>query len=261
MAYNRRYQKNVKYKNMNIAFIQARMSSTRLAEKVLLPLNNKTVLETVYDRVKQSKLIDDIYIVTSIDKSNKKLINFCINKNMNIFIGSEDDVLDRFYQLAKLLKIKNIVRITADCPLIDAEIIDKVIVEHINRHNDYTSNTIIPTYPDGLDVEIFTFDTLYNTWLNAHLMSEREHVTPYMKNNIIFKKYNVENNINLSKYRLTLDQIEDYELIKKIYFFGEDNLLLNEVINIIDNNKLFNLNSHIKRNEGYINSLKNDFYV
>ena len=167
---------------MNVlAIIQARMGSTRLPGKVLLSLEGKTVIEHVVERVKCAKLVDEVIVATSININNLPLIRVCAEKNIRVFCGSEEDVLDRFFQLAKLLVPAHIVRITADCPVIDPAIIDKIIATHFLENADYTSNTIDETYPDGLVIEIFTYKSLTQAWNEASLSSEREHVTPYIK--------------------------------------------------------------------------------
>lgn len=248
--------------NINVlAIIQARVGSTRLPEKVLLPLGNKTVIEQVIDRVRQTNSIDELVVATSIEKSNLPLIKLCSEKGIRIFAGSEDDVLDRFFQLSKLLKPKHIVRITADCPLHDPEVIDMVVKSHLGSKSDYTSNTDPPTYPDGLDVEVFTFDVLKEAWEKAKLNSEREHVTPYIRKNEKIKKHNLKNEIDLSELRLTLDEEDDYKLIKMIFdnFADREIFYLHDILGYLKNNpEIQKINAGIMRNEGLLKSLKND---
>lgn len=244
-----------------LVIIQARVGSSRLPNKVLLPLGTKTVIEQVVNRVKKSKLIDELVVATSIEKNNLPLIHLCSGAGIRIFAGEENDVLDRFYQAAKLIKPKHIVRITADCPLHDPEIIDKVIKEHCDARNDYTSNTDPPTYPDGLDVEIFTYEALIKTWNEAELISQREHVTPYMRTGNIFSRSNVKNEIDYSSLRWTLDEEVDYTLIKEIYdyFNNKEIFYFKDILQLIEKNPyLRTINSTIQRNEGYEKSLKKD---
>jgi len=171
-------------------------------------------------------------------------------------------VLDRFYQVAKLLKPNHIVRITADCPLMDPHIIDLVVEKHLSSESDYTSNILPPTYPDGLDVEIFTFESLQKANEGANLLSHREHVTPYIRQKKLFTQYNIKNDIDLSNKRWTLDEPKDYDLISKIYSelyvdgkcFGMDETLTF----LKTHSSLESLNNNISRNEGYEKSLKND---
>ncbi len=248
--------------NINVlAVIQARVGSTRLPNKVLLPLGDKTVLEQVVDKVTLVGSIDEVVVATSIEKNNLPLINLCAEKGIRIFAGSENDVLDRFYQLAKLLQPMQIVRITADCPLHDPEIIEEVIQAHLKIDADYTSNADPPTYPDGLDVEVFTFNALKEAWEKAALNSEREHVTPFIRNNPKFKKHNVEYQSDLSTLRLTIDEEKDYELLSLIFnnFYDREVIHLHEVLEFLQANpEAGKINKEIIRNEGYLKSLKND---
>lgn len=248
---------------MIIAIIQARVGSVRLPNKVMKYLQNKTVLEHVCSRVRRSKYIDEVFVATTIDKNNLPLIQLCASQNIRVFCGSEDDVLDRFYQLAKLIHPEHIVRITSDCPVIDPNIIDKIIEDHLKRNSDYTSNTIIDSYPDGLDTEIFSLLTLERCWKEAKLQSEREHVTPYMKNHPeLFKLNSISSKINYCDKRWTLDTDLDFEFLKSVFnelykknpYFG-----INEILHLLETMpSLEMINSSIVRNEGYLQSLKND---
>ncbi|MBM3702108.1 MAG: acylneuraminate cytidylyltransferase [Actinobacteria bacterium] len=248
---------------MIIAIIQARIASARLPGKVMFDLEGETVLEQVIKRVKSSKMIDDIIIATTIKKADLKIVKICNNIGIKYFCGSEEDVLDRYYQAAKLFNPKQVARITSDCPLIDPKVIDKVIRLHLKEKADYTSNTLKEIFPDGEDVEIFTFETLNKAWRNAKLLSEREHVTPYIKKHPkIFKIRNLENDKNLSNKRWTLDNPEDYEFIKVIYknLYVKNHLFgVEEILDFLNRNPdVERINEHIKRNEGYLKSLKND---
>ena len=246
-----------------LLIVQARTGSTRLPSKVLLNLEGKTVLEQVIRRVKASKLVTDTLVATTISKKDFPILEICIKNNVQVFCGSEDDVLDRFYQSAKLFSPDHIVRITADCPMMDPAIIDNVINTHLKQNNDYTSNTLNETFPDGEDVEVFTFAALKNAWENASLMSQREHVTPFIRNhNEIFKIGSVSYDQNLSKKRWTLDNPEDFEFIKKVYskLYKQNELFgMSEILNLLQSNpELEKINSDIIRNLGYIKSVNND---
>ena len=246
-----------------ICIIQARSGATRLPNKVLLKLQGKTVLEHVVNRTRKSKLISDVFVATTINFDDIAIVKKCSEIKTRVFCGSEDDVLDRYYQLAKLLQPDQIVRITADCPVIDFIIIDKVIENHLNSDFDYSSNTLIPTYPDGLDVEIFSFQALKAAWKQASLLSEREHVTPYIiKNKNKFKLNNIENDVDLSKERWTLDEPKDYELIRSIYnSLYPDNAFfcMPDILNLLEQNpELRKKNQNIGRNEGYQKSIQFD---
>lgn len=247
----------------NLAIIQARSNSTRLPKKVLMKLQDKTVLEHVINRVKESHLIDDIVVATTLNNDDIEIVKICSKNNIKVYCGSEDDVLDRFYQIAKILKPTNVIRITADCPVIDPKIIDMVIESHLSNSIDYTSNTIVPTFPDGLDIEVFKFYALEKAFFNATLLSEREHVTPYIRNNKdIFTDLNVKNKINYSNKRWTLDNKEDFEFLSIIYenLYHKNNLFgFSEILDFLEKNpEIEKINSSIERNEGYKKSLLND---
>jgi len=248
---------------MIIAIIQARVGSTRLPNKVMKYLEDKTVIEHVISRVSKSRHIDEVFVATTIDENNLPLVQLCSSQNVRIFCGSEEDVLDRFYQLAKLIRPNHIVRVTADCPVIDPEIIDLIIENHLGLNSDYTSNTIVDSYPDGLDTEIFSFSSLERSWKEANLLSEREHVTPYIKKHPeIFSLNSIVSGINYADKRWTLDTESDYEFLKSIFkilfeknqFFG-----MNEILQLLETQpSLEKINSNNIRNEGYLKALKND---
>jgi spore coat polysaccharide biosynthesis protein SpsF (cytidylyltransferase family) len=245
-----------------LAIIQARTSSTRLPRKVLLPLEDKTVIEHVIERVSMAKLIDEIVVATTIEREDINIVKLVSSLGYRVFAGSKDDVLDRFFQVAKLIKPTNIVRITSDCPLIDPKIIDLVIETHLRENADYTSNTLVETFPDGLDVEVFTFKVLYEAWRNAKLLSEREHVTPYIRNSKRFKKRNVRYHKDLSNYRWTIDYPEDYEFLKIVFsnvYKANKYFTMEDVLAFIERQpQILKINSHIRRNEGYFKSLEKD---
>lgn len=240
---------------MIIAIIQARMGSTRLPKKVLKKLEDKTVLEHVYYRTILSNLIDKVVVATSVESNNFPLIELCGNRNIPLYIGSENDVLDRYYQAARLFGATHIVRITADCPLIDSKLIDEIIQIHIEGRFDYTSNTLTPTYPDGLDTEVVTIDALQKAWQFAKKKYQREHVTPYIKESDLFVKYNVCNKIDLSAKRWTIDEEADYEFLKLVFkdiYTRKKNFDMQDVLAVLKNNSnLEQINSHINRNEGF----------
>ena len=248
---------------MNLAIIQARLGSTRLPNKVLMDLGDKKVIEHVVDRVGRGSFIDEIIVATTILKQDLSLVKFCSQRNIRVFVGSEDDVLDRYYQVAKLLQPVNVIRITSDCPLIDPEIIDLVGKHHVISKGDYTSNTLDETYPDGLDVEIMTFEALESAWKESTLRSEREHVTPFIKKNPDrFKSVSVRNETNLATMRWTLDQIEDYNFLSKIFerlYVKNRSFNTKDVLKEIANDpSLLKINGGIIRNEGYLKSLTKD---
>jgi spore coat polysaccharide biosynthesis protein SpsF len=235
---------------MVVAIIQARMGSTRLPNKSLMDIDGKTALEFMIDRVRKSKLVDDIVIATTINQEDDLIENLCINNQINCYRGSENDVLDRYYQSAKKYKSTIVVRLTSDCPLIDPDLIDETINIFINKKVDYASNAVPPDkkkYPDGSDVEVFSFDALQRSWDETTDIKDREHVTFYMwdkRDN--FNTIMLDNEHDWGKYRITVDYIEDLELVRKIVKKLNDNNLdgsTKEIIEIIESEQLFNINS------------------
>ena len=147
-----------------LTIIQARYSSSRFPGKVLKKYKKKTLLEILIKRLQKSKFVKKIVVATSINPSNKEIKNLCKKLNIDCYRGSETDIVDRYYKVAKLFKSKNIIRVTGDCPLIDSKIIDDVAEKFFTSKADYASNTMPPTFPDGLDVEIFNFKSLEQAW-------------------------------------------------------------------------------------------------
>ena len=245
---------------MPTAIIQARMGSTRLPKKAMLHILGKPVLWHVVNRVSKARLIDGLIVATTINSEDDIIVEFCKSNNILVFRGSENDVLNRYYQCAKKYNIKDIVRITADCPLHDPNVIDVVIREYLRGNYDYACNTIEYSFPDGFDVEVFPVIALENAWKNAKLTSEREHVTPYIRKNEKFRKKNVFSNKKYPLYRCSLDHPEDYEFIKRIYEgIGIEMFYIDDVINYLrEHQELLKINQHIKMNEGYLKSLKED---
>lgn len=246
-----------------LAIIQARVGSTRLPGKVLMKLKDKTVLEHIARRVKASNYVTDIIVATTTNKENEKIVDLCKKNKVKVYRGSENNVLDRFYQAAKPYHPQHIVRITADCPLIDPKIIDEVINLHLKTKADYTTNTLELSYPDGEDVEIITYKALKEAWQKAELASELEHVTLYIRNHA--KDFVIKNLIhktNLSFYRWTLDNREDFELIKIIYdhLYPKDKYFnMDKVVEFLSNYpQALKVNQLISRNEGLKKSLQED---
>ena len=246
-----------------VAIVQARMGSSRLPGKVMQGIMGKTMLWHIVNRIQNSGLIDEIIIATTSDKKDNEIADFAIKNNFNIFRGSEDDVLDRYYQTAKKYKADIIVRITGDCPLADPVLVDEVIQFYLDNDFDYASNTIKPTYPDGLDTEIFSFNVLEQAWEEADLQSEREHVTPYIKKHSeIFKLGNFENSTDLSHMRWCVDCDNDLVFIKEVFqrlYKKKQLFLMKEVLDLLKENPEFNeINRRNKRDERYFHSLKYD---
>ncbi|MEW6989361.1 NTP transferase domain-containing protein [Colwelliaceae bacterium 6441] len=198
--------------------LQARMSSTRLPGKVLKPILGKAMLTHQIERLKEAKLIDKIIVATSDDASDNDIEVLCKSIKIKCFRGSLHDVLARYYHASISYPSDHIVRITGDCPVIDPEIVDKVISLHLTTKADYTSNCTHPTFPDGLDTEVFTFSALEQAFKNATSPEEREHVTPYLYHeNTKNVCRELRHPDNLSHLRWTVDQPEDFTLIETIY--------------------------------------------
>ena len=215
-----------------LAIIQARVGSTRFPSKVLEKINGKTIVSLIYERLSKSKIIDQTIVATSNNKKDNVLYSHLIKKNIKVFRGSEQNVLNRFYKASLRYKPKWIVRITADCPLIDVDIVDKVITNSKRNKVDLSFNTYPPSFPDGYDVECFSFKALKMAQKYAKKEYELEHVTPYLRFNKKIKKINHAYKKNYSKLRLTLDTKEDLKVIKKVYnnfypdiFFGIDKVI------------------------------------
>jgi len=227
-----------------LAIIQARYNSTRFPGKVVKKINNKTILEILIRRLSRSKHISKIIVACSNNRNDKAIVTICRKLGVNYFIGSENDVLDRFYHAAKKYRGINIARITADCPLVDPKIVDDVISNFFLKNADYSSNVNPPTFPDGLDVEVFKFSVLKEAYINAKKSAEREHVTPFIINNKKFKKFNLKNSIDYSTLRLTLDEKKDLILIEKIikYFRNNLNFSLKNILDLYKKKKKFFFN-------------------
>ena len=207
---------------MNVAIIQARMGSTRLPGKVLLPLDGKPMLKFQIERVIKAQTIDKVVVATSNFKGDDVIFDFCASENIDCYRGSENDVLSRYYKAAIMHNAQNIIRLTADCPFSDPEIIDAVVNKLLAEKLDYAANTVPPetsTFPDGSDVEVFTLDALTKAYEGAVLPADREHVTFYFwkgKKAQTFKIGQLSQLVNDSKYRITVDYPEDYELAMKL---------------------------------------------
>ena len=229
--------------------IQARMNSTRLPGKVLMNIDEKfPALFYTVDQLKNSKLQEKIVIATSNNQEDNHIEKFCRKYNIKCFRGSLENVLDRYYQCAKKFGITTIVRIPADKPLIDPEIVDEVIQKFKENSFDCVTNFQPSTIPSGTEVEIFSFSALETAWKNASSALDKEHVTPYIyKNKEQFKIFNVVNKDDLSNFRWALDYKEDLELIRKIVMKIEKRpILTRDIINLLNKEKeLIKINQNI----------------
>jgi spore coat polysaccharide biosynthesis protein SpsF len=234
-----------------VAIIQARMGSTRLPGKVLKDLGGETVLARVVNRARRAMLLDEVVVATSVLPADDAIAEECESLKVVCFRGDEADVLDRYYHAAQKFAADAVVRITADCPLIDPELIDATIRSALEQEADYASNSLVRTYPRGLDVEVFTAKALASGWSAATEEYQRIHVTPYLyQNPESFKVVSITGEVDHSQYRWTLDTPEDLELIRAIYkhFGNRDSMRWSEVLALMEAQpKLAALNSHVRQ--------------
>ena len=243
---------------------QARTGSTRLPGKVLLKVNGEELLKIHLSRIAQCNLIDEVVVATTINQEDDVIVLLCEEWGVKTSRGSENDVLDRFYKAAVEMKPEWVVRLTSDCPLIDPELIDAVISLAQTNDVDYCSNVLIEHFPDGQDVEVFKFSVLERAWKESKLKSEREHVTPFIRNNSngngnkLFSSINFPCAYDLSNIRMTVDEPSDFELIQQLILETGTKLTWLSYTRYIMEQNLHQINSNIKRNEGLLKSLKND---
>lgn len=248
---------------MILGVLQARLSSTRLPGKVLLPLLGRPMLFRQWERLQRCKKVDRWVLATSTDSSDDSLEAFCREHHLDCFRGDMQDVLDRFYQAALPLKPDHVLRVTGDCPLIDPEVVDQVAAFYLAGRYDYASNTNPPTFPDGLDVEIFRFESLQQARSEAKLASQREHVTPFLHQNPQrFKLGNFKNARDLSGLRWTVDTREDFIFIQQVYerlYAANPEFSTQDVLSLLETvPALKQVNAMHHRNEGYEKSLRED---
>lgn len=249
----------------NIIVTQARLNSSRLPLKVLKRINGETLLETHLYRLNKSVKIQKVILATTFENGIEQVLEIGKRFDVETFQGETNNVLSRFYFAAKKYNPKYVVRVTSDCPLIDPYIID-TLLEIIEKENlDYISNTMLVSFPDGQDVEVIKFKALETCYKMATLISDIEHVTPFIIRNSsfmggdLFLSKNYESKTDYSRVRMTVDEKSDFEaikiLIKKI---GKEKKWVDYANFIINNQNLFN-NQKILRNEGYLNSLKKNY--
>lgn len=232
-----------------VAIIQARMGSTRLPGKVLMDLGGETVLARVLGRLRRAVMIEEIVVATTDSAADDAIIRECERLEASCFRGSEDDVLDRYYEAARMFAAEVVVRITSDCPVIDPDLVDETIRVFQLQCGDYCSNSFPRTYPRGLDIEVFSMNALEQGWRHAYQPYEREHVTPYFyEHPELFRLVSHQGQIDYSQYRWTLDTEGDLELLREIYarFGNKDDFSWREVIQLMEREpELAELNSHV----------------
>lgn len=250
--------------NKVIIVTQARLGSSRFPNKILENIGNDTMLSLHLKRLQDSKLKNAIVVATTHEQGVERIEEIVTNLGLYVYKGSTNDVLDRFYNAVKFLSPDYVVRVTSDCPLIDSNLVDKIIEFTILNDLDYGFNGLVENYPDGQDVEVFKFSALEDAWLNASLQSEREHVTPYIRNNSSFKGVNKFKSDNYSApqnynhIRMTVDEPADIETIRLLVEeLGTSKDWLTYTNYIIENSEKLK-NQNIIRNEGYLKSLQND---
>lgn len=248
-----------------LAITQARIGSTRLPGKILKTINGKSLLEIHLKRILNSKLITKLKVATTTEPDAIQIVDICNKLGVETYSGSLNNVLERFYLTALPEKPDWVIRLTSDCPLIDPVVIDKTIHHAISKNFDYVSNTLQPTYPDGIDVEVFKFSALEKAYREAMLTSELEHVTPFIWKNSTYKGGSlftsdcVINEKDFSSIRLTVDTIDDFQVIEKlIQLLGTDKTWLEYVNKLEDSPRIKQINARYQRNEGYKKSITNE---
>jgi spore coat polysaccharide biosynthesis protein SpsF len=248
---------------MIVAVLQARVSSSRLPGKVLKPILGASMLARQIERVKRARNIDCLIVATSIEASDSEVAAVCEATSTLCHRGSLDDVLDRCYEAAKQYQPAYLVRLTGDCPLADWSVIDQAIDFCVGGNFDYASNTLRPTWPDGLDVEVVRFAAFAEAWREAALPSEREHVTPFVyRRPERFRLGSLEQGIDMSQLRWTVDEPEDFVFVSKIYgtlYDGNPAFTTQDILALLHARPdLKTLNARISRNEGLKKSLDAD---
>lgn len=201
-----------------IAMIQARMGSSRLPGKVMMDIEGKSMLVRVIERVQLAKSINGLWVLTTDTEKDEEIVRECEDHDVETYRGSEEDVLDRYFQAAKKIHADTIVRITADCPLIDPDIIDQSIKAFTDHCADYVSNVLERTFPRGLDTEVMSLRVLEKAWKEAKQPYERSHVTIYMiKQPKLFRHHSIKHHRDLSSLRWTVDVQEDLDFIREVY--------------------------------------------
>ena len=249
-----------------LAMIQARCGSTRLPNKVLKDLCGKPALQRMIERVQLSKQIDEVMVVTSIEKNNLPILKLCSEIGIRVGIGSEDDVLDRFYQTAKLLKPEYVIRLTADCPCFDAGLLD-LALNTMDEDADYRGMTS-ESFADGLDLEVIKYSALEKSWREAEHSFEREHVTQYIvRHPELFKLQNFESPIGyFGNHRWTVDEPEDFEVVEQVYNhfleIGKNDFNYQDILEFLKKRPdIVKINSQFTRNEGLQKSIREDHVV
>lgn len=249
--------------NMTIGcIVQARMGSTRLPGKVLMDVTQgKSVLHYVINQLKHCESIEKIIVATTTLQEDDKIVQFCLDNNVSYFRGDSKNVLERHYRCAEKFSLSTIIRIPSDKPLLDPEVVDKVVGTFNSNDYDYVTNFLPSTYPGGTEVEVFSFVSLKKSWEKAILPSEKEHVTVYIYNHRDdFRIFNVVNSEDLSNFRWAVDRIEDLKLVREIVSKIHKNpILIKDILELFKNEpNLVEINKQVDGNEGNTKSEKED---
>lgn len=242
--------------------IQARTGSTRLPGKVMLSVDDSnSIIWYVTNQMKHSKLCEKLIIATTHLAEDDVIVDFAKKNFIEYFRGSADDCLDRYFRCAKSFSISVIVRITSDNPFIDPTLVDNAIELFSKGDYDYVSNCKPRSFPQGTEVEVFSFTALEKAWREAKKPSEREHVTPYFYNHPEkFQIFNITNQTNISNLRWTVDRIEDLEFVRALASrIKKFPILMKDILLTLEKEpQLLNLNKNHIMDEGYLKSLEND---
>lgn len=236
-----------------VALVQARMGSTRLPNKVMKPIGDIPMIELLLSRLSKAKEISQIVVATSIDERNQPLVAHVNQLGYACEQGSENDVLDRFVQVARAHQADVVVRITGDCPLVDPILVDDTVRQFKKANVDYFSNTNPPTYPDGLDIEVCRFSALEKAWQETNKTFDREHVTPYLRESKQFTRASTQHHEDLSALRWTVDEAADFAVIEAVFqhFHPRTDFSWQEVLTLQKQQpNIFDKNQHLIRNEG-----------
>jgi spore coat polysaccharide biosynthesis protein SpsF (cytidylyltransferase family) len=252
-----------------VAIIQARMGSSRLPDKVLMPVLGKPLLGWMLRRISLCNEVSEIVVATTTHKRDDVIAEFVQAAGYKVYRGSEEDVLDRYYQAANNLMPDTVVRLTADCPLLDPEVLGTLIRKFQSSQVDFLSNSepLPSSWPDGMDISIMSFKALQKAWQEAKKPSDREHVTFYFWNNPgIFKCQRIDHVPDLSNYRLTIDYLEDFLLLKAVMeHFGQpdstkiDQVTMDAIVAYLESKpEIFAINHHYTRGLGWKPAFEQD---
>lgn len=238
------------------------MGSTRLPGKVMLLVDeSNSVISYVIKQLQQSKFCNQIVVATTTNTEDEKIVNFAKKNSISYFRGSAEDCLDRYYQCAKSFSLSHIVRITCDNPLIDPILVDEAIKLFKEENYDYVTNCKPRSFPQGTEVEVFSFSALEKAWKEAKKPSEREHVTPYFYNNSDkFRIFNITNKKNISNLRWTVDRKEDLDFVRVVVSkIKKSPILMTDILQLLEiEPQLVDINKNYVTDEGYLKSLEND---